>query len=379
MIPSAGATATRPRVVHLTSVHAPLDDRIFYRECLTLANAGYDVAVIAPGSDHIVVNGIRIIAVPTARGRAKRMTKTTWNVYRAALEEAPAIYHFHDPELIPAGLMLRLKGMRVVYDVHEDVPEDVMTKQWIPGVLRPIASWLIALLHRLAAGRFSATISATSKIAQRLPSKSTVVIHNYPLQNENDDTSESTYSRERPHNVVYIGSISKIRGVLEIVTAMSLVTNPPDARLVICGTFEDHKLETEVRQNAGWHKVDSLGWRDRHEIKAVLRSARAGLLLFHPGPNHDEALPAKLFEYMAAGLPIIASDFPLWRTIIDEAGCGVLVNPLDPAAISEAISYTLMHPDEAERMGDRGKAAVAARYNWSSEESKLLQLYEKLG
>jgi glycosyltransferase involved in cell wall biosynthesis len=93
-------------------------------------------------------------------------------------------------------------------------------------------------------------------------------------------------------------------------------------------------------------------------------------------PNHIDAQPNKMFEYMSAGLPLIASDFPLWREIVEGNDCGVCVDPADPAAIAEAIDRLVENPDLARRMGENGQRAVHERYNWAIEEKKLLALYD---
>jgi len=85
-----------------------------------------------------------------------------------------------------------------------------------------------------------------------------------------------------------------------------------------------------------------------------------------------------LFEYMSAGLPVIASNFPAWRTLIEQAGCGLTVNPLNVREIADAITWILEHPAEAEAMGKRGQAAVLSTYNWDTQVASLLDLYERL-
>ncbi|MBD3768073.1 MAG: glycosyltransferase, partial [Gammaproteobacteria bacterium] len=103
-----------------------------------------------------------------------------------------------------------------------------------------------------------------------------------------------------------------------------------------------------------------------------------GLVTFLPAPNHIDAQPNKMFEYMSAGLPIITSIFPLWREIVEGNQCGLCVDPLDPQAIGEAIQYLIDNPVEAEQMGKNGRQAVEQKYNWTIEEQKLLDLYAGL-
>jgi glycosyltransferase involved in cell wall biosynthesis len=163
-----------------------------------------------------------------------------------------------------------------------------------------------------------------------------------------------------------------------MLTAISLVPENLDAKLVLCGQFETQDLEKAAGLNTGWARVQFLGWQPREEVARVYSSVKAGLVMFHPGPNHNEALPAKLFEYMAAGLPLVASNFPLWRRIIDDARCGLVVDPLNPQEISQAITFLLTHPREAQGMGNNGQRAAQERYNWATESTTLLHLYAKL-
>lgn len=183
---------------------------------------------------------------------------------------------------------------------------------------------------------------------------------------------------QRPGHIVYIGTISKIRGPREMVESMDFLPSSLDPNLILAGAFFPRSLEEELRQMSGWGRVDFLGWIGRMAVREVLDNARIGLVLFHPAQNHIESQPNKLFEYMSAGLPVIASDFPLWRQIVEGAGCGLLVDPLDTRAIAEAIQWLLEHPMEAEIMGQRGRHAVENRYNWEREGQKLIAFYNRL-
>ncbi len=365
------------RVCHLTSVHAALDDRIFFRECRTLVQAGYEVTLIAPAEADQEVNGVQIRAVPKPKRRLDRMTKTAWAVYRAAVRQNSNVYHFHDPELIPIAFLLRLKGKRVIYDVHEDLPDDVLTKDWIPRPLRGLVAWLANALSHFAGAIFTKIIPATSNISKRFPPSKCVIVRNYPVLDELAYGDLPNFDR-RPDNVVYLGSITRIRGIHQMVQAMSVPSVPKNARLILAGVFDGRALETEVRENPSWRRVEFMGWQPRSSLRAILSSAKAGLILLHPELPFLEALPAKLFEYMAAGVPVVASDFPLWRKIIEEVGCGILVDPLDVDAIGRAIAYLLQHPFESEAMGKRGRQAVLSKFNWSTQTEDFLNVYEAI-
>jgi len=305
------------------------------------------------------------------------MTRTVWQVYRSAVRADGDVYHFHDPELIPMGFLLRLRGKKVVYDVHEDLPRQILSKHWIPWWLRGVVAKGAELMEALAARFLDGIVAATPAIAARFPREKTVVVQNFPILSE-FVVSEVVPYKERPPYVVYVGGISVIRGIFEMVKAMEHLPPNGQATLVIAGEFTPPALEEEVRKLPGWERVQFLGWQTRQQVVSLLGKARMGLVLLHPTPNYIDALPVKLFEYMAAGIPVVASDFPLWRRIVEEASCGLLVNPLDPGAIAEAITWLLEHPEEAEAMGKRGRRAVLEKYNWEKEAEKLIEFYRSI-
>jgi glycosyltransferase involved in cell wall biosynthesis len=176
--------------------------------------------------------------------------------------------------------------------------------------------------------------------------------------------------------VAYIGGISRIRGIVEVVKAMQKQSS--DARLQLGGSFSEIEFEKQIRKEVGWNKVDALGWLGRNDVKGVLHDSIAGLVTLHPVINYVDALPVKMFEYMSAGLPVIASNFPLWKRIVEGNRCGLCVDPLDPQAIAEAIDYLVSHPIEAGQMGRNGQKAVLKHYNWENEEKKLIDFYNGL-
>ncbi|MBC7080576.1 MAG: glycosyltransferase family 4 protein [Methanothrix sp.] len=365
------------KVVHLTTVHPPFDTRIFHKEAKTLVRAGYDVTLIAQHEKDVVVDGVKIIALPKPRNRLSRMFGLTWRACCLALRQRADICHLHDPELIPMGLLLRLVGKRVIYDVHEDVPKQVLSKEWIPGLLRRLVAVGARLADAVAGSVLNAVVAATPQIARRFPATKTVVVQNFPILDELLPPDPMPYT-SRPLKVAYVGGITVIRGIREMVQAMALLPNTPNAKLVLAGTFTPPALEEEVRRLPGWERVEFMGWQDRSGVARVLGQVRAGLAVLQPTRNYVEGWPVKLFEYMSAGLPVVASDFPLWKEIVEGNECGITVNPLDPKEIAQAIEYLLTHPEEAQEMGQNGRQAVLEKYNWEREAAKLLKLYEEL-
>jgi glycosyltransferase involved in cell wall biosynthesis len=308
------------------------------------------------------------------------MIGTVVQVYREAVRVHADVYHFHDPELIPVGLMLTARGKKVVYDVHEDLPLDVRVKDYIPRWMRAPLAWLVGELELAAVRRFAAVTPATPSIGARVSraNANTVEIFNWPIAEELGPRDVVRWSR-RSCSVAYVGfGITRNRGAREMIEAVGLVSDAVPVRLLLAGKFRPEGLRREMTQLEAWAQVEEMGFIDRRSVAAVLAEVRAGLVLLHPEPQFQVAYPVKMFEYMAAGVPVIASRFPLWESIVSGTGCGLVVDPLDVRAIAAAIEYVLTHAEEAEAMGRRGREAVRTRYNWALEEAKLLDLYSRL-
>jgi glycosyltransferase involved in cell wall biosynthesis len=366
------------KVCILTTVHPPFDTRIFHKQAKTLVRAGYEVSLIAQHTRSEVIDGVRIIALPRSRNRFVRIFGLTWLAFQQALRERADVYHFHDPEILPIGVLLKIfTQAKVIYDVHEDVPEDILTKYWIPVPLRSPLAMVFNFFEKKLARILDTVIVATEEIAARFVQFEPVIIHNYPdLKMFPDPPTRHKGGKENAF--VYVGGISKLRGAIEMVRALEYLDPNRDVWLYLIGEVEPPELGRELQALPGYKRVRFWGWLPWKEAWQQARKAIAGLVLFHPGPNHTMSLPNKLFEYMASGLPVVASNFPLWKEIVEGNRCGVTVDPLNPKAIAEAMEYLLTHPEEARRMGENGRRAVEERYNWEQEGEKLLRLYEEL-
>jgi len=375
------SNAAHISVVHLTSVHSPFDLRIFAKECRSLAQAGFQVTIVAPHCKDEVADGVRIKAVhpPAGSGRIRRMTFTVWNVFREALKQDADLYHFHDPELIPVGLFLRARGKKVIYDVHENVPKDILLKQYLPQWSRRLLSSVMGQLEVSASRRLSALVTVSPVIADRFVGRNarTVLIHNFPDLAELTGCTEVPWESRKPL-VVFPGGILPERGIRQMVHAMACLPDSTKATLEIASSDFPEDLWAELNRHPGWSRVRFLGCLNRIQIVELLGRASAGLVLYLPEEQNTCALPHKLFEYMAAGIPVIASDFPLWRRILRGIDCAIFVNPLEPRAIAEAIEYLLAHPAECERMGRNGQQAVRSSFNWDSQAQELVKLYKGL-
>lgn len=358
----------RTRVCHFTSAHDAHDDRIYLKECISLKNAGYDVCLAAKG-ESALDEGIKIIGCGMPGNRFDRMFLFSRKIYKKALETDADIYHFHDPELLPYAVRLKRKGRKVIFDSHEDVPAQILDKEWIPFFLRRIISLLYKTYESYAVKKIDAVIAATSHIAEQFKDRAekVEVINNYPKLD--DIIFHDTPFEQREPIVCYAGGISEQRGERIMVEAVKGL----DVTLILAGEHESGAIP-----NGEYEKTRYIGKINRDKVNELYGCSRAGMLLYQPAQNHFEAQPIKMFEYMAAGLPFVASDFPLWKRIVEESGCGICVDCESADEVRAAIKQLLDDPCKAQKMGKNGRKAVENRYNWSIEEQKLFELYRDL-
>lgn len=366
------------RVFVVTSVHGRYDIRIFLKQCRSIFSYGYDVTlVVQDGRGNEIRDGVKILdlGLPVV-GRLRRIVFSPWRMYRF-LRSAPAdLIHFHDPELLPVAFILKKSRRCVVYDSHEDVPRQILTKHWIPLMFRGFISRFFEIFENIIVAQLDAVVCSTPFIAKRFReiNNKSLDINNYPILDEFQQLGQSNHNIFS-RTICYIGAITRERGILELIAALEILQN---VSLIMCGPFESKAFEDELKTMTGWRYVDYRGIVGREEVVEILESSSIGMVTLLPTPNQIDSLPIKMFEYMAAGIPIIASDFPLWRQIIEKSNCGLCVDPSSPNDVADAIARLLSNETLCRDMGTAGVTAVADRYNWSNESQKLLQLYNEV-
>lgn len=352
-------------VVMLTTVHQATDDRIFHREAKTLADAGFSVAVIGCHSSSGYSENIWIEALPTSSHRFSRLLLQI-QMLKRALKLGGKVFVFHDPELFFLAIILRLLGKKAVYDCHENLPMQVLQKHWIPRPLRTVVMPAVWLLEFLGSRMLSGVIVAAEVMQVRFPSKSTIMVRNFPTRSALQIMAKGEPPNRRGNISIYAGGLSPERGIREIVEAFRYVKSP-GAELWLVGEFVTPEFQQEILAglppNVRW-----LGSMDHLQVLDLYKSVKVGLILHHPTPSHRNALPIKIFEYMGARLPIVASNFPEWGTILGD--CGVQVDPFKVDQISKAIDDLLADESKVACMSNASQRKIAD-YCWEREGEKL--------
>ena len=366
----------KKHICHLTSVHTRFDVRIFVKQCCSLFDSGYKVTlIVADGLGDQIEQGINILDIGKEKGRLARIRKIPKRILQKAIEVNADLYQFHDPELIPLGLKLKKLNKVVVFDSHEDVPQDILIKPYLPLLIRKLISSAYAKYEQFACRIFDGVVAATPYVEDKFleVTPKVVNINNFPVLSELEvDTSWSTKKRE----VCYIGVITAKRGIKELVQAFEYTKQSVHLNLV--GRFAEVDTAQEVKKMEGFSQVKEHGFLNRKGVGKTLSDSMVGLVNLHPVPTYKVGLPIKMFEYMSAGLPMIVSDFPLWKEMLGDKNCCVFVDPLDPKEIATAIDFFMKHPKKAEEMGANGRRLVEEKYNWSGEKDKLFGFYEEL-
>ena len=364
------------KVCIITTVHQPFDTRVFHKEAKSLAKV-HEVVLVAPDEERAdkEVDGIRIITIKKPKSKLLHPV-TMWRVFKAGFKQDCDVYHCHEPgSLFVSAVLKVLKRKRLIYDAHEYYPSLIAENSLFPDFVRPLVRFLADIEERILI-RFADVVITVDEILAlkyRKHHNNVYIISNYPrleLFKPDDLNSENG-------GVIYVGGLSRDRGIYQMIE----VANKTNVKLICVGNFTDELNKKEItdflEENPSKNVVFA-GYLSHSKVVEYINMSRLGLILHQPIPRYIHAVSIKLFEYMACGKPVVASNFPEIARVIKEADCGILVDPTDVDEIVDAILYLLEHPEEAKRMGENGRRAVEEKYNWERMEEKLLELYGRL-
>ncbi|MAZ36468.1 MAG: hypothetical protein CL842_03335 [Crocinitomicaceae bacterium] len=366
------------KVVHISTVHPTFDGRIFHKECVSLARAGYDVHLIVQHDKDETVNGVQIHHLPAFSGRVNRIIDGNKLAYQKAIELDGDVYHFHDPELMPVGLKLKKRGYKVIFDMHELVGLMIRSKEWIPKPLRWLMEKTYAQFELRAFKNFDKIIVVTEKMVSDYTDivyskyKSKVeIVRNYSLVGNIKDTSPKQIDKDGKTVFIYVGGLTRERGILQLVKSIQKFEK---GKLWLLGKWESSDFEKECFAADESNRMTYFGLLPMPEVYQYIQASDVGLTVLNPTVNHLASLPVKAFEYMAATKPQIMSNFPFWVRSFD--GCAIFIEPDNGKQLEDAFEQMIENPELRESIGNKSFQMVTEQFSWEAESKKLISIYK---
>ena len=375
------------RIAVVTTGHAALDDRVYYKEVRSLVGMLGELLYLAqpverPGGG--IVEGVRLVSLGGGAGLAARLGR----VLRAAVwivRNRPVIVHFHDPECLLFAPIIRVcTDCRIIYDCHEVYPETLLGSERFPLWLRPLFAHIADSVERNLAHSLDAVIGTDPDVVERFQEGPMLreVIYNFPPLDLFPPPDTRGEPRARRPVLLYQGGMGVDRGLFVMIEAMPIIIGFfPDAILRLVGPMEQHLRSAaaeRVRQLGLEGAVELLPPVSHLEIPALIRQATVGLVPFLLTPKWKKNVPIKQFEYMACGVPVLATDVPPVSRFVRKAGAGIVVTPGDSRALAEGAVRLLADEAGRRRMGAAGRRWVEEEWNWCRMEERLCSLYETL-
>lgn len=363
------------RVVHLTTVHQARDNRIHNKECQALLDAGFDVILVAHAVEDEPAGRPPLVALTAHRGRFARVVSGQWQSWQVLQRLRPRLVHIHDPELVPmTWLWARLHRAKAIFDAHEDLVAQVSTKPYLPELVRPLVRLLARGLVVAANHGMDAVIAATDDVAGGFAHPRTVVVRNYPWLKDYPPVE----ARPVPGRVAYVGDLTEERRLSFMIEVVRRARQSrPEVHLVLAGRPLG-SAQSVLDRISEPGLVDHRGLLRPAEVPGVLASASVGLIFLDPLPNYTRSLPTKLFEYMAAGVPFLASDFPFWRQEFEPWDAGRFTDSTDVDVAAAALVEMLDDAEARARMGRNGRLAIEQGLNFESQAPALVELARDL-
>lgn len=362
---------------HITSTHSPFDVRIYHKECKTLERSNYEIVIIAPGKSQQVSDSMRIIGIPESKNRLHRLVKNM-EILLTSIKIDANIYHIHDIDLIFVGFLLKIiTCKKIIYDVHEDYPEVIYSREWVSQNLKIPFSFIINIIEKGISLFFDYIIVTTPEIGYKFKlNKKVIIIKNYPSVDLCN--LRSTPKNQNNWTLVYIGGIERIRGIKEIIQSLKILNTNNKVKLKLIGSFTERDFEEEVRNMPEWTMVEYLGKLNLELVYEELLNCDIGLVCLYNIPRFRTSIPVKLFEYLAFGLPVIAANFPSWKVIIEDNICGICIDIIEPNIIADAVCKVIQNPVTFRTMRKNAISNIRKKYNWENEQEKLIRIYSKL-
>lgn len=363
-------------IVHITSVHVVDDVRILKKQCTSLSRMGIKTSLLVRHSREETIDGVIIKPLLIIKNRFLRMLRAIYPTIRIALKENGNLYHLHDPELLITGQCLRLFGKKVIFDMHENLRTDIGAKHYIPAFIRPVIAALWKISERILFYKIPVIFAESSFKKDYEWMMDTVDILNMPIT---ETIFRIKVPKKHVFTMVYCGEISVDRGTLVMLRIIQILKERDISVKLFCvGRDATSHFKNAIKQYGVDDRVQYIDRVSPENAWKMTAACHIGLALIQPEPKNIGTFFTKIPEYMALGLPVIASDFPVIKQVIETSECGICVDPRRPEEAVDAIEYLFHNPSICKKMGERGRETTIGEFNWKNEEKKLITFYNRV-
>lgn len=368
------------KVCHVISGYYRNDPRVFQRQCKSLKEAGFSVSILTNDDQpDEILDGIPIYSTNNYWGsRMKILLFAKKQFLQRAIEIDADIYQMHSPELLSLGIELQKRGKVVVYDAHEDLPKHILEKDWLPQLARKPLSVIVEAYMNKMLKKYDGIVSPHSHVvdALKLINNNTVLITNFAKVLPREEVSQSDYMK-RDQVICYSGTVYLHSNQVAILDA---IKDMPEVTYNIAG-YMTPEYQALLSQHVAYPKINYIGRIPWADLQGFYNQARIGVVIIdykmNLGQKRGTYAVNKMFEYMEAALPVVCTDYDLWKDIVDEFNCGICVQPGNVEEIKKAITYLLSNPDQAYQMGQNGRRAILEKFNWKTQHEVYVELFSK--
>jgi glycosyltransferase involved in cell wall biosynthesis len=359
------------------------DSRILYKQSCSLVRAGFDVTVICSDNLPSELNeGVKIVPLGfVPKNRFQRFIRLKKPLFKAALAIGADIYQINGTENLPVALKLKKLGKKVVFDSREDYPALISEKKWIPFYFRKIVSIIYSKYEKIVLTELDAVLAVTTFLYNRLKkvNSNVHIVTNYPIVNRDIVLAENPIPEKA---VCFVGTMSTDDMHENVIRALSMIKETRYLIAVVEESKYTEKLKTLCKSLSIEDRIEIVKNMPKSELPKFHSRALAGIAIRKYAANYgykEGSLGViKFFEYLSSGLPVICTDFKVWKEIISDYKCGICVNPYDVHEISEAIKFISEKPEETKQMGENARRAALEKYNWASQEKIYIDVYSNL-
>lgn len=369
------------KICVITSVHNKDDGRIYQKEIKSLVSAGYDIYYMVNDVNCEYSEGIKYVEIGKKNSRFRRIL-SFYSIYKKAKNLKCDIYHIHDPELMLVGFLLKQNmKTKIIYDVHEDNPSQILQKDYLPKWLRRPLANIMKRIEKVADRKFDAIIVADNFVYKSFKNKNTVIIYNFPIVEEFEKYLKNEIIKE--YDIIFPGTMSYKTAEILIQITKCAMEKGYLIKCLIISNFQFNGGIDRVRDAANKIGLATenfvlMDFLPSNMVPQYMQKSRIGLIPLSDTPKYQKNIPTKLFEYMLCSIPVIASDLLPSKQFIEGNNIGYLV-PADAVEdYADRIIELICDKNKADKMGEVGQVLVREKYNWKSEEAKLLYLYNTL-